>query len=361
MITQEAEMVDNEPEVFVEETPEFELQTATRWQFLWLCGLILSFCYEIAIVQPTTLDRVNPRLFDIAFLIGVCTVLPGLKRSNPLPRIFKTWAWLVAVFTVCALIWTIWLPVREIGFSLFYLAKYLEGLLAIYMVARIPLTAHQKKIIHSLVIVGGIVVATYAIPEYLSGGASRVLVEKADKEVHHQEGHLFSCLAASYFHVGWFCAMVSAMTLVFFQSAKNFVSKFVCLGLGLFISWPALFCGSRSAAGMVFMTWILLFVLGKASFKAIVIVLIMGLLIFSFVATPKTTLYGTLLEKSSSFQRFQVIEEKGGGNTIIDRLKFFFPDLSLYRWQGWRIPFIGAAFYVAPHTYEDGTRKFRHA
>jgi O-antigen ligase len=33
--------------------------------------------------------------------------------------------------------------------------------------------------------------------------------------------------------------------------------------------------------------------------------------------------------------------------------------IELYRWQGWRIPFIGARFYVAPHTYPDGTRHYR--
>jgi hypothetical protein len=353
-------IAEMESVVYDYEPMQAEPRAATRWQFLWLCGLILSFCYELALVEVTTMDRINPRLFDIAFLIGVFTVLPGLKTITPLPRIFKTWAWLVAVFAVCALIWTVWLPVKEIGFSLFYLVKYLEGLLAMYMVARIPLTARQKKIIHSLVIVGGIVVAIYAIPEYLRGGVSRVLVEKADKEVSFKEGQFFSCLGASYFHVAWFCALASVMTLIFFQSAKNFVSKLVCLGLGLFISWPAFVCGARSGILICFVAWISLFFLSRASFKAIVVVLIMGSLVLSFVFAPKAISWETLLEKSSSLRRIETAEEKGT-NAIVQRLKYAFPDLNLYRWQGWRIPFIGAAFYVAPHTYEDGTRKFRHA
>jgi hypothetical protein len=335
-------------------------QAATKWQFLWLCGLILSFCYEIAIVQLTTLDRVNPRLFDVAFLIGVCTVLPGLKTTNPLPRIFKRWAAIVAVFAVCALIWTVWLPVREIGFSLFYLVKYLEGLLAVYMVARIPLTAHQKKIIHSLVIVGGIVVAIYAIPQYLRGGVSRVLVEQADKEVHRYEGQFFSCLAASYFHVAFFSVLSSVMAFAFFLSAKRYVTKFISLGLGLFISWPAFFSGARVGIAACLVAWTVFFLFSKVSFKVIAIIFVIGLLMLTVASAPKILSYEKLVEKSSALQRLHGKEEGEGGG-IADRLVFVFSYMNAYNWQGWRLPFIGAGFYVAPVRQEDGSLFFRHA
>ena len=46
--------------------------------------------------------------------------------------------------------------------------KYLQSLLVLYIVARIPLDVRQKKILYCLMLVGGMVVATYAMPEYLA-------------------------------------------------------------------------------------------------------------------------------------------------------------------------------------------------
>jgi O-antigen ligase len=67
-------------------------------------------------------------------------------------------------------------------------------------------------------------------------------------------------------------------------------------------------------------------------------------------------------EKSLSFKRMVTIEESGGGgfNTLSERLNMYTVSLMrLYRWQGLRVPFIGAGFYVAPHTHPDGTLKYR--
>jgi hypothetical protein len=357
----EEQIADSEPMIYEQEPIGFAPQAATKWQFIWLCGLVLSFCYEIAIVEVTTLERINPRLFDFAFIIGILTVLPVLRATGPLSKVFKRWAGLVAVFTTCALIWTVWLPLKEIGYSLFYTVKYLEGLLAMYMVAKIPLTPRQKKIIHGMVIVGGIVVATYAIPQYLGGGARRVLVESAGKEAHAREGQLFSCLGPSYFHVAWFCSLSSVMALVFFQSAKTFFSKLACLGLGLFVAWPAFFSGARSGVAMCLASWITLFILSKASFKTMVIVFVVGLLIFGAAFAPKMLTFETLVEKSSSLQRLIGKEEAGSGGTITQRLTMGFRYTKAYAWQGWRLPFIGGAFYVVAVKQEDGSLKFRHA
>ena len=51
-----------------EEVVGLEPEAASRWQFIWLCGLILSFCYELPLAQLTTMQRLNPRFFDIVFL-----------------------------------------------------------------------------------------------------------------------------------------------------------------------------------------------------------------------------------------------------------------------------------------------------
>ena len=86
---------------------------ANRAQFLWLCALILSFCYELPIYYLTSMDRLNPRLFDLVAVAGVYILLfqnRGLRSPwrNP---IFKWWFWLVIWFSVCAAIYAAaWFP-----------------------------------------------------------------------------------------------------------------------------------------------------------------------------------------------------------------------------------------------------------
>lgn len=152
------------------DTSSFSLR-AKRWEFLWLCGLILSFAYELPIWYPTSYDRVNPRLFDLMFFVGVLTVLPKLPRGVRVPRLFRIWASIVAVFCFCALVWSVGILLWEYGkFSLFFAAKYVPGLIAIYIAIRIPLDARQKRIIHYMVVAGGVFVALYSIGQYGSGG-----------------------------------------------------------------------------------------------------------------------------------------------------------------------------------------------
>lgn len=333
---------------------------ATPGQFIWLCALVLSFCYELALVEITTMDRINPRPFDIVFIIGLFTVLPKLPHGNSLGPVFKSWAYIIAVFTGCALIWCLWLPVIEIGFSLFYLVKHLQGLTAIYMVAKLRLTDEQKKTVHYMVIAGGIFVALYAIPEKITGGTTRKLVERADKEIRLGEGHLLSSLGGAYFHVAMFSSLSSVMALSLFNSTKTFWAKAGCIALGLFISWPAFFCGARTGIIACFVGWLSLFFLSRASFKGIIILLSLGLFVSVFVTAPHKLSMKYLAEKSPGFQRFVEQEEKES-NTLRQRLDLSYYQWEVYRWQGMRVPFIGAAFYVAPHTSLDGTRKFRHA
>ncbi len=49
----EEETTDLEPMIYDdEELVGFEPAAASRWQFIWFCSLILSFCYELPIARP---------------------------------------------------------------------------------------------------------------------------------------------------------------------------------------------------------------------------------------------------------------------------------------------------------------------
>lgn len=343
-----------------EEVVGLEPEAASKWQFLWLCGLVLSFCYALPLVIVTTKYRMNPRLYDVFFVIGMLTVFPNLRKISQLPKLFRVWCWIVATFTVCAVIWLPQFPWFYGKYIVYWLAKYFEGLLAIYMVVRIPLTSQQKKIMHYLVVVGGIVVACYAIPQYLRGGAGPIYIPRAGKELVFRAGTLTSCLTpGGYLHVAIFSTMASVMTLAFYHSLKSTISKLLCLGLGVFVSWPAFFCGARAGLVGPILAWGYLFLVSKASFKAIIIVLMLFLSLFTLVYTPKMLSPEYLSEKSLSIERFLEAEEGTAKLDIRSRFTLDWYQPSLYRWQGWRIPFIGAGFMVAPHTYPDGMRKYR--
>ena len=143
----DVETANPESTTYSEETAYSEPQAvpANRWQFFWLCGLILSFCYELPLVELTTMYRVNPTFFDIFFVLGMLTVFPGLQRTSELPKLLRVWTWIVVVFCVCAVVWFPAFPWYYGKYSLFFAVKYVEGLLMMYIIARILLTARQKK------------------------------------------------------------------------------------------------------------------------------------------------------------------------------------------------------------------------
>lgn len=107
---------------------------SSKWQFVWLCGLILSFTFERPLAFLTPYDRTNPRLFDVFVILGILTILPVLRPSGEFLKAFRIWRGLVAWFCFCAIVWAATVLPWEFGIhSLWRASKYLEGLLAVYM------------------------------------------------------------------------------------------------------------------------------------------------------------------------------------------------------------------------------------
>ncbi len=349
------------PELMTYEGEEvgLELQTATGWQFLWICCVILSLCYERALVRLTTMDRLNPRLFDVVFVFGILTVLPTIRKFTQLPRVFRLWGWIVATYCVCAVLWVPFFPLYYGKYTIFFALKYIQGLIVIYTVLNIPLTLQQKRILHYMVVLGGVWVAVTAIPEYLRGGVGKTFVTRTGEEVETFAGTLWGTLGNSYFHISMFSSLSSVMTLALFNSSKTRASKLFWLGLGVFVAWPAFFSGCRGGLFTCVLAWLVLFFMSKGSFKTATIIGIMTISTLIFLIAPYILSYTYLSEKSATFARFAVTEQRGVGSSISSRLTANWYNLNLYRWQGWRIPFIGAGFYVAPHSDPDGARHWR--
>ncbi len=231
---------------------------ASQWPFYWLCGLVLSFAYERPLVYLTPYDRTNPRLFDVMVVLGILTVLPTLRYRVRLPKAYRIWAFLVGWFCFCAILSAIYLPPTYGKFSLFFAFKYLVGLLVVYMALRIPLSADQKRILHGMMVLGGVFVALYCIPQYIAG--TGVVVVKEDLEVQAGEGVLAGPFGASYFELAQYSSLSFACALTFFMTARSELMRLAGPIVAAFIGWPLLFSGARTGLALGVISVVVLFI-----------------------------------------------------------------------------------------------------
>lgn len=320
----------------------------TRWEFLWLCGLILSFAYERPLWYATPYDRTNPRLFDVMVILGVVTVLPKLRRGVKLPVPFKIWAVLVAWFAFCAIVWaTGFLPWEYGKFSLFFAGKYAVGILVLYMAVQIPWSPRRKQVIQLLLVIGGVLVALYCIPEYYRG-SSEVMVRQ-NLIVRTGKGVLTGPFGASYFELAQYSALSFAFSLTYFLSLRSKLLRFGGLMVAVFIGWPLLFSGARTGLGLGLVTIVVLYVLNKSVRKALLIVV----LAFSlFIVGISYQRFSEALESATTIERLEGM--KRNDNTITARVTNIlnFP-FSSYK-AGYLLPVIGGGFYVAPRDLGTG-------
>jgi membrane-associated phospholipid phosphatase len=324
--------------------------------------LILSFFYELPIREVTSFDRINPRLFDVATLLGLVFIMPGVRRGSPVPRLFEWWFAIVVWFVFCAMLWALaWFPWQEAGrFSLFYGARYLQGLLVIYLALRIPLSPRQKRCLHYAVVAGGVFVALYAIPEYVHRGVVRQIA--GGKVVNLMPGTLLGPLGTTYSHISGVSALAFAMSLALLVGSRARRGQWLLLAIALLVAWPGLVCGSRSgllALGFVF--FVALVYIPRLRTKmikvGIVAVLLVGLLDIQMPSLKD------IMSLSRTIDRLMSIEESGTHDTIMERIGVGSGNiqgytLDIYEWQSWRLPIFGGGFYAVP-VLRDGRLRYR--
>ena len=327
---------------------------ARKREFLWLIGLILSFAHERPILVLTSMDRVNPRLFDVMVLIGILFVLPRLRRSVRLPREYYYWAWIVTIFVFCAVIYAAALLPFEYGrFSLFFAAKYIEGLLAIYITLKIPLSQEQKKKVMWAIAIGGVYVATSCIYQYFTTRAGGMVEIAPGKFVHYFQHILTGPLSYSYFHLAQFSSLSAIITLSLVETVRGAAKRFGIVVLAGFVSWPLLFSGSRTGLALLVLSMGIGFLLLRRARLLFVGLLLAIGLIFS-VAPNITNLEA--LNESTTFSRLSASEHSR--NSIEKRLaSAFWFDIGNYKWST-LMPLIGGGFYVAPTT-NGSAEKYR--
>ena len=317
---------------------------ADKWQFYWLCGLIVSFAYELPLAFLTPYDRTNPRLFDVFVVVGLLTILPKLlKHRTNVTKPFRVWASLVGWFCFCAIVWAITVLPWEYGIhSLWRAAKYIEGLLAIYMATQIPLDARRKHILHGVLVFGGVFVAVYCIPEYVRGATSVIIRE--DLEVNITEGTLVGPFGASYFQLAQTSALFFACAVTYFASPRLGLANILGTAIVAFLAWPALMSGSRTGLGLILITTATLAIFDKSTRKMFLIVFVVLIPITAaFVDLDRVS---NFVETGATLQRFEGFELEDSDNSIAERIRVVM-DFSSYM-AGDLLPLIGGGFYVAP-------------
>lgn len=334
----------------------YQEKNATRRQMNWLIFLILSFAYDIPIYNLTPFERVNPRLVDVATLLGIIFILPRLRKQS-LPYIFKIWKVIVYWFLFCSLIWTVfWLPFQGVGtFSLFYAMRYAQGLLLLFIALSIPISSQQKKTLIFTVMAGGIFVALYAIPEYIRGDTMRLLA--GGKVVYHAEGSLFSSLGTSYHHLAGFSSLAFAVSLSSLLLVKSKKYKIIVIILSIFIAWPALVSGARSGLLAVGIIFILSFFYLKIFRNYLILSFLISIPLLILMSTQIPNL-SDLSKNSRSIDRLVNMGDINQENDITERFGVGNYTLDLYEWQGSRILLFGGGFYVVPHT-KNGILHYR--
>lgn len=316
-------------------------QLARRWEFMWLCILVISFAYERPLAYLTSYDRTNPRLFDAILALGILTVLPTLRRRIPMPRALKIWALLVLWFCICAVISSLAiLPLEYARFSLFYASRYLLGLLTVYMVLQIPLSPRRKRVLHGLVVMGGVFVAFYCIPQYLSD--SHVVVVTEELEVGVGAGRFTGPFGASYFELAQYAALSFAFALTFFLPLRGVFVRLFGLTVTAFVAWPLFFCGSRTGVGLAVVLLIALITYERRLRET---GLVLGMILVGRFLLGGA---GRVVQAIGSGTTLMRWRELGGSENVMYRMTaaISFP-LSSYMHEK-MLPLIGGGFYVAP-------------
>ena len=322
------------------------------FRFPWLVCLFLSFAHERPILILSSMDRINPRLFDVMVFLGVVFVLPGLKKNTQLlPSLFIIWSTIVGAFTFFAIFYSLFLlPVEYAKYSLFFAGKYLEGLLAIYIALQIPLTPAKKRVLHWMIVIGGVYVAAYCL---VGGGTGAGRIEIAPgKYVTYFNKVLTGPLGYNYLHLAQFSSLC-AVFAISILSRKSFSRKWLLVGVACFIAWPLLYSGSRSGLVLLALGVITLFCLSRSLRRSVLpaLVFVVGFSLLMFASS-----YEKISSESTTLSRFSSAE--GGHNSVVSRLGVSSSfSLERYKW-GSIMPVVGGGFYVAP-TIHGNVDKYR--
>jgi len=311
-----------------------------------LCTLLLmSFCYELPLVEITAYDRFNPRLFDISLLVAA--LFTGWKRNKKL-KIVRIWEILTGIFVFSAIISFIaLLPIQYGYFSLFFAGKYIETLLALWIMTGL---AWKKEHIENLLkffCIGMIFAGIWGLLQLLGILNSERYLPNGTKIV-TQSGIILATFGPTYFHSGVMGAIGTGISLSLFMNGS--ISKKIFAPAFLASLFLATFSGSRAALALAVFIVLVLIV------KNIKYIAISTSFLFTLLLIPGVTQF--MQDNSVTIQR---IEDTGSHNSIERRASanYFEVMANTISVHGPSLVAVGGGFYAVPMPDRQGNMKYR--
>ncbi|TKB46145.1 O-antigen ligase family protein [Thalassotalea mangrovi] len=310
-----------------------------NYHTIWIYLLVFSFSFEKPLIVLSSLDRLNPRLFDLVLGLGILILINNRLKFTEV--VFKYWLLIVANFWVCAVLGLLLFDFSSQVklYMVYYCFEYFKGVLALAIYLTIPEKYRPLRVIVNALFIGGFFVGTYCLYEYFIGIEQIVLTEglilSKPKEL------VWGPFSGSYFHIANYIPLISAICLSKMIVVKS--NKIFWFVVFLFFSWPILFTGSRTAIFLFIAS--VFFVFAFYIRKKTTVWLLLFFTIFTSVVVINTSF---IASENYTLERLNQFEENDSHNSILNRVLFFSHfDISSYD-EGEYLPFIGAGFYVAP-------------
>ena len=299
---------------------------------LWLFLLFFSFFYELPLVT-ISFDRLNPRLLDLCFVVGVFLNFHQLVRPVHNP-VFSWWRRIVIWFVICSLFSVVFLLPKEVRlYSLLAAFRYVESLIIIKIVLSISV---DKRHLFYAAFLGLIVDSVYC---YFQRGQTTVRELSPGNYV--VVDFLTGPLSSSYFEISQllpFAAIVLLSILEMLYSPGIKRSLLQCLVVVL--CWPLLYTGSRTGLFLCGVSLLLYVIISKQrNYFLIVLALCCGFFYFNRFDEESSELYTVTRTLRLEKENNNDIEKR------IEIIRIF--DLDNYD-NAKALPFIGAGFNVAP-------------
>jgi len=190
---------------------------AGRSDAFWVYLLFFSFAYDRPVFALFGLLRVDPRPFDLVFcgfMLYALSNSAALKQrlatdwfmKRPL-RLILGWAAIVVAFQF------LWIPWEYQLFSLFYLIRYVQLYLAVWLVATSALSDDQRGRAIRVFLLTVIFVAAYGVMQYM--GKISVVQYRSDGSILKMTGtqaadlqvRISSTLGYHYAYFGSYCVL----------------------------------------------------------------------------------------------------------------------------------------------------------
>jgi len=317
---------------------------------IWMVLLLLSFSYDKALIQITPYDRFNPRLFDIATILGIIWYL-NLKHFKLYPnKVFTSYKKIILWFAVCVILGLFLypFPMHVNLYSLYFLLRYFQELLVLYFVL-IFISKYEINYdsLFKILILGGVFVSIYCFIEYQNPVEEVFKLANGDTLI-KPPGFIWGPFTASYFQIANYSPIIGLLTVSY--ALKQQVNKqWFYLLISLFVLWPSLYSGSRTGVGFVFIMFLIAAIL-EVRYRKIFIVVLLLVIVF-FIFNYSRLNYLLIHSDNETIQRTIELQAGSGHDSISTRFQAFFTWFKIipsYIYSGIFLPFIGAGFYVAP-------------